>query len=98
MAGSGLRPAAPAPLPPCDERGYRHASMTTGRGPQFSVALRADNGADDLLEALARLGFEGARGIEGGESAVAVQAGLVAGVLAGAAALQELNDLGRVLR
>ena len=52
--------------------------------------------SDDLLEARARLGPDDAGGIQLGQGLVAVAAGLVAGVFAGAGPLQDLDDLGDV--
>ena len=55
---------------------------------------RRDHRDDDLLEAGAGLGPDDPGGIELGQRLVAIAAGLVAGVLAGAGPLEDRDDLG----
>src|SRR5688500_17712034 len=80
--------------------GALERSDTVAAGSRLPIGevLGADDRDDDLLEAFPGGRLDDPSGIELRERLIAVPAGLVAGVLAGAAAFEDPDDLGHVGR
>src|SRR5688500_9340817 len=95
------RPAGGLPIAPpaaAVRSGARPRARAAGAAPMRRDGSSADYRADDLLETCAGLGLGGPRSVERGKRAVAVHAGLIAGVFASATALEDRHALGHLVR